>query len=631
MINQYSTTGDLNESVDAARIYTDIAFSSDGLELYGISPGRAPDEPLTSTLYTIDPDTGEETDTVEISGLPSSDYFANALSALADGSLLVGSADTGDTAGQQILQIDPQTGVATPYPAEFPDGFASAGDFLSLPDGDVLAVGSGPSGNALFRIAPDNSMTQVGTVPESYGAAQSGGRVYLAGSNGTIYEIASVPSEPSTDPVETTTVATTGLPFYGATSPQDSGLCSDLTIAKSSDPASGTPVALGQTVLYSITLANIEGTAPAEVDLTDDLSSVADDATVVSQPAVSSGDPLTIDPIANGSFRISGTLTEGGQSTITYAVTINDPATGDHQLSNFVVPTGTTPPTSCEPAETACTTNPISDLTIVKSVDTAGESPAEAGEELTYSFLVTNTGNVTLTDVTVNEGEFTGSGELGSLTPGSVATLEPEDSTTFTATYTLTQADVDRGSTVNTATAVGVPPTGPPIESPPSTVEVSSEPAPGISVIKTADVEEVTQVGQVITYSFQVTNTGNVTLTDVTVNEGEFTGTGTLSATSCPDGVASLAPGAEISCTATYEVTQADLDAGSISNTATVVGAPPTGPSIESTPSTATVLTPGSELAATGVDAAPWGIAAAVLLVLGGGLVVGRGARVAKA
>ncbi len=133
--------------------------------------------------------------------------------------------------------------------------------------------------------------------------------------------------------------------------------------------------------------------------------------------------------------------------------------------------------------------------------------------------------------------------------------------TTFTATYTLTQADVDRGTTSNTAIADRCPATGPPIESPPSTVEVPSIPAPGLSLVKSADRNSVSAAGQTLTYSFLVTNTGNRTLTDVTVEEGAFTGSGTLGAIT-PASVATLAPGASTTFTATYTLTQADVDRG---------------------------------------------------------------------
>ncbi|MGI0501474.1 hypothetical protein ABY44_00310, partial [Burkholderia sp. ZZQ-2] len=89
-------------------------------------------------------------------------------------------------------------------------------------------------------------------------------------------------------------------------------------------------------------------------------------------------------------------------------------------------------------------------------------------------------------------------------------------------------------------------------------------PAPGITMVKSAspNTADAYVVGQEITYSFVVTNTGNVTLTDVTVDEGVFTGSGSLSAITCPAGAASLAPGLQVVCTASYVLTQADVDSG---------------------------------------------------------------------
>ncbi len=45
-----------------------------------------------------------------------------------------------------------------------------------------------------------------------------------------------------------------------------------------------------------------------------------------------------------------------------------------------------------------------------------------------------------------------------------VTTLAPDASTTCTATYTLTQADVDAAAVVNIATAYGNPPGGDPVD-----------------------------------------------------------------------------------------------------------------------------------------------------------------------
>ena len=78
--------------------------------------------------------------------------------------------------------------------------------------------------------------------------------------------------------------------------------------------------------------------------------------------------------------------------------------------------------------------------------------------------------------------------------------------------------------------------------------------------------------GDVVTYTFSGKNTGSVTLHNVTVTD-PMPG---LSAVNCTPGTpATLAPNATISCTATYTVTQANVDAGSFSNTATIAGLDP--------------------------------------------------------
>ncbi len=91
---------------------------------------------------------------------------------------------------------------------------------------------------------------------------------------------------------------------------------------------------------------------------------------------------------------------------------------------------------------------------------------------------------------------------------------------------------------------------------------------------KVADVTSVSVLGDEIVYTFTATNTGNQTLTDVSIAD-PLDG---LSALSCTPGQpTTLDPGAVLECTATYEVTQADLDAGAVCNTATATGTPPTG------------------------------------------------------
>ena len=92
-------------------------------------------------------------------------------------------------------------------------------------------------------------------------------------------------------------------------------------------------------------------------------------------------------------------------------------------------------------------------------------------------------------------------------------------------------------------------------------------PAPSIALDKTAGTPTGTTAGSTIDYTFLVTNTGNVTLTGIVIDDPKV---GTVV---CP--VTTLAPAESTTCTATYTLTQVDVDAGHVANTATVTGTDP--------------------------------------------------------
>ncbi|MFJ6052328.1 hypothetical protein [Streptomyces sp. NPDC092307] len=344
---QYDTTGNPLSNVPLARDYGDIAFSPNGSTLYGVD---FPGSPGATTLYTIDPVTGAETASRPISGplaAVTSTPAVNGLTARADGTLIAGSFNT-----SQIFLIDPATGVSTLFPASFPAGIVSAGDFITLDDGDVLAFGAADttSPSPVFRIHPDNTVVQIGTVPQTFGAAKSAGSVYAFASNGDINLLTSLPTTASTSPLPVTTVEATGRGFFGATSTQDSGSCvvPAYTVAKSASPTG--PVNEGNTITYRLTVTNT-GTVAANGDFTDDLSDVLDDATFVpgSLTSTSGSANLTGDTLS-----WTGTLAPGGTATVTYQVRVDTPDTGDHTLVNYVAPTA--PGGSCSSARTCSVT-----------------------------------------------------------------------------------------------------------------------------------------------------------------------------------------------------------------------------------------------------------------------------------
>ena len=155
--------------------------------------------------------------------------------------------------------------------------------------------------------------------------------------------------------------------------------------------------------------------------------------------------------------------------------------------------------------------------------------------------------------------------------PAAPATLAPNATISCSATYTVTQADVNAGSISNTATIDGLDPFDNPVTQTAGTTVTAATTAT-LSLTKTASPNSGVVAGDVVTYTFAGENTGIVTLHNVTVSD-PMPG---LSAISCmPAAPATLAPNATISCSATYTVTQADVDAGSISNTATIDGLDP--------------------------------------------------------
>ncbi|MEU8386399.1 hypothetical protein, partial [Streptosporangium sp. NPDC048865] len=364
----------------------------------------------------------------------------------------------------------------------------------------------------------------------------------------------------------------------------------DLELLKTASPA--TVAAAGRLITYSYVVVNTGNTTLTGVEVEDTVFSGTGTPSAIVCPVT--------------------TLAPGASTTCTntYVTTQADIDAGS--VVNTAVASGT-PPTgpavvSAPPSTATITVTGAPNLELLKTASPS--TVAAAGQTVTYSYAVVNTGNTTLSALSVADTEFSGTGTPPVATCP-VTTLAPQATTTCTGTYTVTQADIDAGSIVNSARASGTPPTGPPVTSaPPSIATVEVVSAPGLELLKTASPSTVAAAGRTVTYSYVVVNTGNTTLSALSVADTEFSGTGTPSAVACP--VTTLAPQASTTCTSTYTVTQADIDAGSIVNSATASGTPPTGPPVTSAPPSTTTITvtgaPGLELLKT---ASPSTVAAA--------------------
>ncbi len=148
----------------------------------------------------------------------------------------------------------------------------------------------------------------------------------------------------------------------------------------------------------------------------------------------------------------------------------------------------------------------------------------------------------------------------------------------------MTQANVDAGSVTNTANASGTAPGGGTVNAPPASATATANQNPGLALTKTiTSGSPYNAAGNVISYQLVATNTGNVTLSGVTISDPLL---GTLACT--PAQPATLAPSQTLTCTGSYTVTQANVDAGSVTNTANASGTAPGGGTVNAPPASAT-------------------------------------------
>ena len=196
------------------------------------------------------------------------------------------------------------------------------------------------------------------------------------------------------------------------------------------------------------------------------------------------------------------------------------------------------------------------------------ENVTAAGDVIAYQVNVTNDGNIDLTNVTVTDPL------VNNLTGNNDTVLNVAETWTFTGNYTVTQEDINSngedGFINNTATVDCDQ-----LDSQNDSANVTIEQNPLYAIEKTIiDVtgngskENVTKAGDVIAYQVNVTNDGNIDLTNVTVTDplvNNLTGNN--------DTVLNVTE--TWTYTGNYTVTQEDINSngsgdGFINNTATV-------------------------------------------------------------
>ena len=357
-------------------------------------------------------------------------------------------------------------------------------------------------------------------------------------------------------------------------------------------------VAFGAEIEYTITVEN-SGDEPLVDVVVED--SLLGDITAEFDPDLSAG------------------LAVGATAT---AVVTRTPGPEEDPVTNTVTAEGTGADSAVVDSDTAtCETDVIAtgpSIQIVKG----GPALIHRGETITYQFEVTNDGNAELFDVELGDPRC----DPDTIVPGVDVdeSLAVDEVWGFTCTHLVTEGDPD--PLPNTVTVRGD------IQAGAGGQEVTAQAShevdiiqPAITIVKTVS-DSTVPIGTTVTYTFVVTNTGDTTLFDISVDDDILGHIGTIS---------TLQAGASETLTATFTVgaqpvvnvgtasgqdilgrTVTDSDQALVSPVAGAGGGAPPGPGVgQGPPPEAGGVTGGTPF--TGSEIWNWALLAAALALIG--------------
>ncbi|MCG3208918.1 MAG: hypothetical protein FOGNACKC_02531 [Anaerolineae bacterium] len=286
----------------------------------------------------------------------------------------------------------------------------------------------------------------------------------------------------------------------------------DLLISKSAAPE---PVVAGEIITYTLTLTNAGPSDAPGVALTDTLPLSLTLVGATPSPTGLAGQTV--------SWNL-GAAPVGSSQTIILSATVDSALAGGPITNTAVVTGGAADPLTGNNSATAVSTVVTrADLAISKS---GSPAPAIAGQPLTYTLVITNNGPSAANGVVVTETlplsvTFSGGSvawqtvsanrvytyPLGSLASGAsriltlTVSVDPGFVGVLTNTAALTGTTADPGPAANSAT-----------------ITTSANIPADVQLSKTAQPEPVI-VGQPLTYTLLITNTGPVTATNVLVTD----------------------------------------------------------------------------------------------------------------
>lgn len=302
----------------------------------------------------------------------------------------------------------------------------------------------------------------------------------------------------------------------------------DIYITKTTNGSDGPTLDVGDPVTWTYEVTNTGNVTLTDISVDDDIELYI-------------GNIASLEPGASATLTKSGTAKEGQYTNIATA-------TGKYGEGETDVVTATD--TSWYIGEVPFI--PAPSLTIDKTTNDTDGPTLVVGEPIVWSYLVKNTGNVELKNIKVTDDKEGDIGTIASLMPGAETIL-------------TTTGKAVKGAYTNTGTAEGWYGETAYTDQDVSNYTGIDPDAPALSINKSANTSTYTAAGNIITYTILVTNTGNTTLTGVTVSDN------LIPNLSVPEDYASgiLESGKTWTFTGTYTITSEDMNASSLTNTAT--------------------------------------------------------------
>jgi uncharacterized repeat protein (TIGR01451 family) len=281
----------------------------------------------------------------------------------------------------------------------------------------------------------------------------------------------------------------------------------------------------------------------------------------------------------NGSIDVSETW----QYTVAYTVTQDDIDNGgvvNPALTHNNTATVSTDQGAHDSGSVSVSVVQDPRIAVTKAAVVADGTANAVGDVINYTIDVANAGNMTLTSLSVIDPS------VSNLTYGSGDTdgdgkLDVGETWHYTASHTVTQADIDNGGVVNpaltynnTASATTAQGAADADANGSASTSVAIMQNPHVTLVKSAAVADGTAdaAGDVINYSITAHNDGNMTLTGAAVSDPSVSGLAAVLSGGFNAGDANhdgkLSVGETWQYTASHTVTQGDIDNGGVVNAA---------------------------------------------------------------